>query len=67
MKDQVERRVADQDPADVMSTEVFSLLRLCGGLRATDFQSASSRAQRRAGPIERRLRDRRRDETQQRG
>ena len=51
MKDQVERRVADQDPADVMSTEVFSLLRLCGGLRATDFQGASSRAQRRAGQL----------------
>ena len=64
MNDQVERRVADQDPADVMSTEVFSLLKLCGGLRSTDIQGASSHGQRRAGPLERRLGDRRRDETQ---
>ncbi len=48
MNDQVERRVADQDPVDVMSAEVFSLLRLCGGLPATDVQGSSSRAQRRA-------------------
>ena len=64
MNDQVERRVADQDPADVMSTEVFSLLKLCGGLRSTDIQGVSSPGQRRAGPLERRLGDRRRDETQ---
>ena len=64
MSDQVERRVADQDPADV---KVFSLLRLCGGLRSTDVQGASSRGQRRASPLERRMGDRRRDELQQQG
>jgi len=66
MNDQVERRVADKDPADVITPEVFSLLKLCGGLRSTDVQGASSYSQRRAGPPERRRGDRRRDETQQR-
>ena len=28
--------IADKDPADVMTPEVFSLLKLCGGLRSTD-------------------------------
>ena len=53
MNDQVERRIADQDPVDVMTPEVFALLKLCGGLRATDAQR-TGRAQRRAGPADRR-------------
>ena len=31
MSDQVERRIADQDPVDVLTPEVFALLKLCGG------------------------------------
>ena len=41
MDDQVERRITDQDPVDVLSPEVVALLRLCGGLRATGLQRAA--------------------------
>jgi hypothetical protein len=58
MSDQVERRIADQDPVDVLTPEVFALLKLCGGLRSTDAQR-TGRAQRRAGPADRRRGDRR--------
>jgi hypothetical protein len=67
MNEGVERRVADQDPADVMSAEVFSLLKVCGGLRSTDVQGGGSRNERRAGPLERRRGDRRRELLQQQG
>ena len=63
MSDQVERRVADQNPANVLTPEVFALLKLCGGLRSTDTQR-TCRAQRRAGPADRRRGDRRQEEAQ---
>ena len=63
MNDQVERRIADKDPIDVLTPEVFALLKLCGGLRSTDTQR-TGRAQRRAGPADRRRDDRRHDEAQ---
>jgi hypothetical protein len=63
MNDQVGRRVADQDPADVLTPEVLALLKLCGGLRSTDTQR-TGRAHRRAGPADRRRGDRRHKEAQ---
>ena len=63
MNDQVERRIADKDPDDVFTPEVFALLKLCGGLRSTD-TLRTDRAQRRAGPADRRRGDRRHKEAQ---
>ena len=63
MSDQVERRIADQDPVDVLTPEVFALRKLCGGLRSTD-ALRTGRAQRRAGPADRRRGDRRQKEAQ---
>jgi hypothetical protein len=65
MSDRIERRIADKDPVDVLTPEVFALLKLCGGLRSTDVQGGRPRGQGRAS--ERPLGDERRDETQQRG
>jgi len=59
MNDQVERRIADQDPVDVLSPEVVALLRLCGGLRATDLQRAPEHRQPGAVACDRRQVDRR--------
>ena len=56
---QVERRIANQDPIDVLTPEVFALLKLCGGLRSTDVQRADLHRQRRTGPFDRRRGDRR--------
>ena len=66
MSDQVERRIADHDPVDALTPEVFALLKLCGGLRSTDTQRKTGRAQRRAGPADRRRGDRRQEEAQSR-
>lgn len=33
---QIERRKIDRDPIDVLSLEVVSLLKLCGGMRESD-------------------------------
>ena len=63
MSDQLERRIADQDPVDALTPEVFALLKLCGDLRSTDMQR-TGRAQRRAGPADRRRGDRRQEEAQ---
>ena len=63
MSDQVERRIADKDPADVMAPEVFALLKLCEGLRSTD-TLGTDHAKRRAGPADRRRGDRRHKEAQ---
>ena len=63
MNDQVERRIADKDPDDVLTPEVFALFKLCRGLRSTD-TLRTDRAQRRAGPADRRRGDRRHDEAQ---
>lgn len=46
MIDRVERRTEDRDPLDVMSPEVFALLKLCGDVRATDLPQKSERRQR---------------------
>jgi len=35
---QVERRQCDRDPIDVLTPEVFALLKLCGGVRAGDIE-----------------------------
>ena len=61
MSEQIERRVADRDPVEVLTPEVFALLRLCGGLRSSDVQE-QPRGPRRAGPSERRGDDRRHQE-----
>ena len=58
---QVERRIADQDPVEVLTPEVFALLKLCGGLRATDTQTGREHLQSRVATSDRRRGDRRRD------
>jgi hypothetical protein len=35
---QVERRRCDRDPIDVLTPEVFALLKLCGGVREGDIE-----------------------------
>jgi len=35
---QVERRRCDRDPIDVLTPEVFALLKLCGAVRAGDIE-----------------------------
>ena len=64
MNDQVERRIADQDPVDFLTPEVFALLKLYGGLRSTDVQKERALGQRRTGPADRRRGDRRHKEAQ---
>jgi hypothetical protein len=59
MNDRVERRVDDRDPMDVLTPEVFALLKLCGGVRATDVPVKSQQRQRRSQWIDRRGGDRR--------
>ncbi len=55
MNHQAERRVCDQDPIDVLTPEVFALLKLCGGVRAGDVERDSADR----APLDRRSGDRR--------
>ena len=36
-----DRRQCDRDPIDMLTPEVFALLKLCGGVRASDIDSDS--------------------------
>jgi hypothetical protein len=38
MNQQVDRRTCDRDPIDVLTPEVFALLKFCGGVRAGDIE-----------------------------
>ena len=66
MEDRVERRVEERDPIDVLTPEVFALLKLCGGLRATDVEPKSERRQRGTQSSDRRGADRRSPEMETR-
>jgi hypothetical protein len=59
MNDRVERRTEDRDPLDVLSPEVFALLKLCGDVRATDLPQNSEGRQRHGESFDRRRSDRR--------
>ena len=59
MNSAIERRVADRDPGEVLTPEVFALLKLCGGLRSGDVQPERAGGPRRASPPEQRRSDRR--------
>ena len=58
MDQQIERRTCDRDPIDVLTPEVFALLKLCGGVRAGDTERVS-RGNSRGATHDRRGSDRR--------
>jgi hypothetical protein len=63
MNDRVERRTEDRDPLDVLSPEVFALLKLCGDVRATDLPQKSEGRQRHGESFDRRRSERRSSES----
>ena len=64
MNDRADRRTDDRDPIDVLTPEVFALLKLCGDVRATDLPQKPEQRQHHSQSFDRRRSDKRLPETE---